>query len=184
VTEVSFGTGNHAVLSILKPDGTTLVSTSVGTNGGDLDTEPLPDPGTYTVVVDPGGSSFNPGATTASLTLILSEPMSGVITIGGSSVPITLNRPGQNARLTFEGTAGQRVGLGVSEVNFDIEGSVTGGKVSILRPDGTTLVSTSISTNGSDINTGPLPDTGTYTIVVNPPGILTVSLTLTLSIVS
>jgi hypothetical protein len=76
------------------------------------------------------------------------------------------------------------VSLGVSEVNFDIEGAVTGGQVSILRPDGTTLASTSISTNGSDINTGPLPDTGTYTIVVNPPGILTVSLTLTLSIVS
>jgi hypothetical protein len=150
----------------------------------DLDTEPLPATGTYTIVVDPGGSSFNPGATTASLTLILSEPMSDVITIGGSSVPITLNRPGQNARLTFEGTAGQRVSLGVSEVNFDIEGTVTGGKVSILRPDGTTLDSTSISINESDINTGPLPDTGTYTIIVNPPGILTVSLALTLSIVS
>lgn len=106
VTEVSFGTGNHAILSILKPDGTTLVSTSVGTNGGDLDTEPLSDTGTYTVVVDPGGSSFNPGATTASLTLILSEPMSRVITIGGSSVPITLNRPGQNARLTLRGPRG------------------------------------------------------------------------------
>jgi hypothetical protein len=116
--------------------------------------------------------------------LILSEPMSGVITIGGSSVPITLNRPGQNARLTFEGTTGQQVRLGVSEVSFDIEGAVTGGQVSILRPDGTTLASTSITPAGSDITTEPLPDTGTHTIVVDPAGFLTVSLTLTLSVVS
>jgi hypothetical protein len=184
VSEVSFGTGNHAVVSILKPDMTTLVSTTIGTNGGDIDTDPLSDTGIYTIVVDPGGSSVNPGATTASLALTLSEPVTGTIMIGGSSVPIILNRPGQDARLTFVGTAGQRVSLGMSEVSFDIGGGVTGGKVSILRPDGTTLASTSISTGGSDIATGPLPDTGIYAIVVNPPGILTVRLTLTLSVVS
>ena len=178
VTEVSFGTGDDVLISILKPDETALVSTTMGTSGGDLDTDPLPETGTYTIVVDPEGSSFDPGATTASLTLILSEPVSGTITIGGSSVPIILNRPGQNARLTFEGTAGQRVSLGVSDVSFDIEGGVSGGKVSILRPNGTTLASTFIDTGGSDIDTEPLPDTGTYTIVVNPPGIVRLTLTL------
>jgi hypothetical protein len=61
------------------------------------------------VVVEPQGSSFDPGATTARLTLILSDLVTGTITVGGSSLPIVLNRPGQNARLTFEGTAGQRV---------------------------------------------------------------------------
>ena len=170
MTEVSFGTGNHAILSILKPNGTTLVSTTVGTNGGDLDTEPLPDTGTYTVVVDPEGSSFNPGATTASLALTLSEPMSGAITIGGPSVPIMLNRPGQNARLTFEGTAGQRVSLGI----IDFSGERP------LRPDGTVLASNRICTSVSDIDIEPLSDTGTYTVVVDPVE-LTVSLTLTLS---
>jgi hypothetical protein len=40
-----------------------------------------------------------------------------------------------------------------SDMTFDTQGSVTGGKVSILRPDGTTLASTSISTGGSDIDT-------------------------------
>src|SRR5262249_15805411 len=87
VTEVSFGTGNDAVLSILKPDGSILASTSVGSGGGDLDTEPVPETGTYVVVVDPGGSSFDPGATTAGLALTLTEPVTGTITIGGSSVP-------------------------------------------------------------------------------------------------
>jgi len=181
VTEVSFGTGSHAVLSILKPDGTPLVSTTVGTSGGDLDTEPLPETGTYIVVVDPGESSFKPEATTASLALTLTEPVTGTITVDGSPAPVILNRPGQNARLTFEGAAGQRVSLGVSEVSFNTGGAVSGGKVAILRPDGTTLASGSISTGGNDIDTEPLPDTGTYTIVVNPPGVLTVSLSLTLS---
>jgi hypothetical protein len=184
VTEVSFGTGNYVLISIVKPDETALVSTTMFTSGGDLDTVPLPETGTYTIVVDPQGSSFNPGANTARLTLILSEPVSGAITVGGPSVPLTLNRAGQDARLTFDGTAGQQVNLGVTEVIFDTQGSFGGGKVSILRPDGTTLASTFISTGGSDIDTGPLPDTGTYTIVVDPPGILTVSLTLTLSVVS
>jgi len=181
VTEVSFGTGNHAITSILKPDGIALVSTTVRVDGGDLDADPLPETGTYTIVVDPQGSFFDPGATTASLALTLSEPVTSTITIGGSSVPIVLNRPGQNARLTFEGTAGQRVSLGVSEVSFNIEDAVTGGEAAILRPNGMTLASNSISTGGSDIDPEPLPETGTYTIVVNPPGILTVSLTLTLS---
>ena len=63
--------------------------------------EPLPDTGTYTIVVDPG-------ALTVNLTLTVSEPVTGTITIDGPSVPVTLNRPGQDARLTFEGTAGQR----------------------------------------------------------------------------
>jgi YD repeat-containing protein len=183
VTDVSFGTGNHARVSILNPDETNLVSTSVGTSGDDLDSDPLSDTGVYTIVVDPESSSFNPGATTAALTLILSEPLFGAIIIGGPSVPLILNRPGQDARLTFMGTAGQRVNLGISDVIFDIQGGISGGKVSILRPDGTTLASTIISTGGSDIETDPLPVTGTYTVVVDPPRALTVSLTLTLSVV-
>ena len=172
VTEVNFGTGDNVLISILKPDETALVSTTVvHTSGGDLDMNPLPETGTYTIVVDPEGSSFDPGATTASLTLILSEPVSGAITIGGSSVPITLDRPGQNARLTFEGTAGQRLSLGI--IDF-------AGDVSILRPDGTKLASNRIFTSVADIDIAPLSDTGTYTIVVDP-GALTSSLTLTLS---
>ena len=75
--------------------------------------------------MDPEGSSFNPGATTTTLTLILSEPVSGAITIGGSSVPLIL-RPGQDARLTFEGPAGQRVNLGINDMTFAIHSNFTG----------------------------------------------------------
>ena len=63
-------------------------------------------------------------AKTVSLTLTLSEPLTGALTIGGPSLPVTL-RPGQEARLTFEGAAGQRASLGVTEVNFGTGDNVT-----------------------------------------------------------
>jgi hypothetical protein len=71
VSEVRFGTGNHVVITVVKPDGTTLLSRILGTNGGVIDFDPLPDTGTYTIVADPQASSLNPGATTASLTVTL-----------------------------------------------------------------------------------------------------------------
>ena len=111
VSEVSFGNGAGLFeVSILGPYGTTLASKLVS-RPDDIDMEPLPDTGTYTIVVDPG-------ALTVNLTLTVSEPMTGAITIDGPSVPVILTRPGQDARLTFEGTAGQRLGLGVGEVSF------------------------------------------------------------------
>jgi hypothetical protein len=92
--------------------------------------KPLPDTGTYTIVVDPG-------ALTGSLTLTLSEPVTDTITIAGPPVLVIIDKPGQDARVTFEGTAGQRVDLGVSEVSFATGlGAV---EVSILHPDRTTL---------------------------------------------
>jgi YD repeat-containing protein len=179
VTELSFGTGAAGVadVTILRPGGATFAAKSVGVPGDDIDAQPLPESGTYTIIVDPQQAKI------MSLTLTLSEPITGTLTLGGPPVPVTLDRPGQDARLTFQGTTGQRVSLRVSDVRFG-EGNGTGGKVSILRPDGTTLASTSITPAGSDITTQPLPDTGTHTIVVDPPGFLTVSLTLTLSVVS
>jgi hypothetical protein len=54
-----------ALWSILKPDGTTLNSNSVGSPGGDVDFQ-LPVNGTYTVV-------FNPGTATGNVTFTLSD---------------------------------------------------------------------------------------------------------------
>src|SRR5262249_18720214 len=161
-------------VSILRPHGATLASKLVGSSGDDIDTEALPDTGTYTIVVDPG-------ALTVNLALTVSEPVTGTITIDGPSVPIKLNRPGQDARLTFQGTGGQRLDLGVSEVSFDPGPGSAVVEVSILHPDGTTLASTFVTSSGRGIHPDPLPATGTYTIVVNPQDAKTVSLTLTLS---
>jgi uncharacterized protein (TIGR03437 family) len=174
VSDVSFATGSGLVkVTILRPDETTLASRLVGRNGDDIDTDPLPETGTYTILVDPQDGK------TVSLTLTLSEPLIDTLAIGGPSVPVTLDRAGQDARLTFEGTAEQRVNLGVSEVSFDTGSGVV--DVSILDPDGVTLASKFVSGLGRGIHTDPLLDSGIHTIVIDPQDAKTVRLTLTLS---
>ena len=171
VSEVSFDPGpGPAQVSILNPDGTQLAAKLVFDSGDDIDAEPLPQTGTHTVVIDPR---------TARLTLTLSEPITAALALGGPPVPVALDRPGQDARLTFEGSAGQRVRLGVSNVSFD-PGSGRA-RVSILGPDGRILVSRNIVASGGDIDINPLPDTGIYLVVVNPQQTRTASLTLTLT---
>ncbi len=159
--------------SILKPDGSALIApTSFSTAGGVLDSQVLPTTGTYAILIDP--SSTYTGNVT--LTLYNTPDVSGTITIDGAAVVSTLTVPGQHARYTFTGTAGQWVNLGLSAV------TLTSSTVSMLNPDGTTLVSTAIGTGGGSLDpTTALPTTGTYTILVDPASTATGSLTLTLS---
>ena len=159
-----------STVSMLKPDGTTLVSTTISTSGGSLDpTTTLPTTGTYTIVVDPGSTY------TGSMTLTLSAALSGSITLDGASVPLSLTRIGQTARYTFSGTSGQWVSLGLTSVTIS---SVT---VTLLKPDGTTLASTSVGTGGGGLEPpSTLPTTGTYTLVIDPSGVTTGNITLTL----
>jgi len=159
-----------STLSMLNPDGTTLVSTTIGTAGGSLDpTTALPTTGTYTIVVDPVGTY------TGSMTLTLSSALTGTITLDGASVPISLTRIGRTARYTFSGTSGQWVSLGLTAV------TIASSTVTLLNPDGTTLASTSVTTAGGGLEPpSTLPTTGTYTIVVDPAGTNTGTITLKL----
>ncbi|MGH7265095.1 MAG: IPT/TIG domain-containing protein [Candidatus Rokuibacteriota bacterium] len=164
--------GGTTGLSILKPDGTTLAGPAgATTSGGFLDTTTLPTTGTYTVLVDPGGAS------TGNITLTLYDvvDVTGAITPGGAAVPVSLTTPGQNARLTFAGTATQRISLWVSNV------SIAFSDVSIVKPDGTALVApTGFHTGGTFVDTKTLPVTGTYTVVLDPRVGNTGTATLTL----
>ncbi|TKB68030.1 MAG: peptidase [Nitrospira sp.] len=158
-------------VSLVKPDGTNLVApTSFGTGGVVIDTHVLPTSGTYAILVDPGAYTGN-----VTLTLYNTPDITGAITIDGASVPFTLTVPGQRARHTFTGTAGQQLNLGITAV------TITNSAVSLLKPDGTTLSSTTITTAGGTLDPPLLPTTGTYTILVDPDGIYTGTLTLTLS---
>jgi hypothetical protein len=132
----------------------------------------LPASGTYAILIDPASTYM--GAVT--LTLYNTADLTGTITIDGATVTPTLTVPGQRARYTFTGTAGQWVNLGLSSV------SITSSKVSLLKPDGTTLVSATIGTAGGSLDpTTTLPVTGTYTILVDPANAYTGSMTLTLT---
>jgi subtilisin family serine protease len=148
-------------IAVLNPDGTNLVpSTYMGTSTLFFDTRTLAQSGTYTIVLSPR-SAYTGGAT---FTLYNVPPdASATITPGGASASLTIGTPGQNGKLTFPGTAGQRVSLNVSGV------TISSSDVSILKPDGTTLVAaTNVTTSGKYFDTTTLPLAGTYSIVVNP----------------
>jgi hypothetical protein len=164
-------------LSVLKPDASTLASITTFGSGGFLDTQRLPAGGTYTIVVDPQGVA------TGAMTLTLYDvppDVTGTLVPDGPPVTLTLGTPGQNARLTFEGTAGRQVTLAIS--NVTIGSSLLGGaRISILKPDGSELgTPITVGTSGGTIDRVTLPATGTYTAVVDPIGSATGSATLTL----
>src|SRR5207244_5601428 len=88
---------------------------TVASSGTFVDTKTLPLSGTYTIVVDPQSTY------TGSMTLTLYDvpaDVSSTITPGGAAVSVATTVPGQNASLTFTGSAGQRVSLEVSSVTM------------------------------------------------------------------
>lgn len=163
--------------TIYRPDGTFLNSTNISTNGDFMDATYLPQTGTYTIMIDPSGTN------TGSLTLTLYEVVhiTDPIIAGGAAVPTTVGTPGQNVALTFNGTAGQRVSVGVTGNSYGyVMWDTLDAK--ILDPSGNVLGSVGLNGSGANvfIDTVTLPVTGTYRVSLNPPGIRTGSATFTL----
>jgi len=142
---------NDPVVSILKPDGSTLASTTVIFSSAFIDVQTLPTTGTYTVFVDTGSTGG-----TITDQLYDASAINGTIALGGN-VPETVN-PGQDVYLTFSGTAGQQVSL--LGYNSNLNNPVIG----ILKPDLSTLASTTIVFSSGFIDVMTLPTTGTYTV--------------------
>jgi hypothetical protein len=157
-------------LTIKKPDGTILISSSAGIGDSVIDIPLIPASGTYTVLVS---TQSNPG----SMTLALSEiaDVTGTITVNGSAVPVSISNVNQNAQLTFAGTAGDHLILNLSNV------TISQSTVSVYKPDGTLLTNTSAGTGGASIDIPAMPVSGTYTILVDPQLSNTGSMTLSLS---
>ena len=160
-TDVSLA---QTTLSIKKPGNINVVSATIRTTGGILGPVALPVTGTYTVYVDPASS--NTGGLT--LNLFQSPPDVTGALVPGTPQTLNLTTPGQNAQLTFAGTAGQRLSL-----NFN-QDTISSTQVSVIKPAGGTVVSPStFATNGKFIEPMTLPTTGTYTIKVDPQGLAT-----------
>ena len=174
--KVNTSTIASCLLKISNPNGTTLASITANTSGGFMDTPLLPATGTYTILVDP--DSTNTGS--INFTLNNASDVTTTITPGGAAVTATTTVQGQNARLTFNGTAGQRISLKMTNVTIGTS-SCCSTQVSIINPGGTTLVApTFVGTSGGFIDLQTLPATGSYTILVDPQGTDTGSMTLTL----
>ena len=163
------GVTGTATYTVSNPDGTTLLSNPIGQSSS-LDLPPLPVIGVYGILIDP---SY---ATTGTMTLTLSEEVAGTITVDGASVPLSLGRPGQRARLTVAGVAGQRLSLLMQDVTI-----ASGGTTTVLRPDGTAHGTLTFGTGTSTLDLAALTVTGTYTVLIDPSGVGAGSTTLWLS---
>jgi hypothetical protein len=166
-------TYSSATAQLVGPDGKAVGgSTLFGTGGGFVDTRTLPSTGQYALVVDP------PNMTTGSATFTLYDvppDVTGTIAPGGAAVSPSMTTPGQNAKLTFDGAAGQRISLKIGPA------SLSTAYVSITRPDGGSVVSNILfSTSGAFVDTKVLPVAGTYTLTVDPQGAATGTATLAL----
>jgi YD repeat-containing protein len=161
ITNVSMS--GNAYVNIYNPDRTLLVSNTVSfTNPDFTDATTLPATGTYTIMVDPWISTST-GTVTLTLSNVLPD-ITGSITPGGAPVPISIATFGQNARLTFNGTAAQRVSLRLTGVTIGSSTTVT-----IYNPNGTTLASDIANVSyGGWIDATTLPAAGAYTILVDP----------------
>jgi hypothetical protein len=164
---VSGGPGGS--VSVLKPDGSTLTSASIGIFSSFLDTFLLPVAGTYSLFTN--YDQANTGNVTLTLYSVPAD-VSGTITAGGSSVNVPITTPGQNGALTFSATAGDRVSLQVS--------SGPSGTVYLLRPDGSQQAFVYSGFFSTLMEPQTLATTGTYTIKVDPDGASTGTLSLTL----
>jgi len=166
-------------LQLIKPDGKNNDVSNGGTNCNPpachYALNNLPETGRYRVTIFPnqyalgGAMNFN---------ALVSSDVTGPITIN-TPYSLNLSQPGQVARLTFSGTAGQHLGLYVSSVAT----TPSGGSLSMLisNSNGSNLVAGGISTSSSIFRNLPvLPQSDTYTIQVDPPNAATATAQITL----
>jgi RHS repeat-associated protein len=130
-----------------------------------LDSNTFSTEGTWTLLIDPVA------ANTGSVDLLVWETpditgQSITPSEGGGSVTSTINVPGQRELVSFSGTASQLITLKGQE------STITNGSMWILKPDGTQLSGSEVTftSSSSGKKEVTLPSTGTYTIVVDPPG--------------
>lgn len=170
------GTLTGYSVTLYNPDGRILYASSYpsvtfGTAGGFLDSYTMPATGTYTILIAPTTTTY-----TGSVPLTLSDvtDASSTISANGSPVTIATSAVGQNAKLTFNGTSGQRVSLKITSAVYRLH-------VALIRPDGATLdYKYFYGASGAFFDPVTLPLTGAYTIYINPDNPYTGSSTFTL----
>ena len=102
------------------------------------------------------------------------------ISPGGDPVTVTTSSPGENALLSFTGSAGRRIAMKVSGVTVG-SSACCSLRISFLAPSGPEWIApVFFGRNGGFVDTKTLPWDGVYRILVDPQGSDTGSLTLTL----
>lgn len=151
--------GNVVNYQVIRPDGVSLVSRTPVTHDS-LNLPTLPIGGTYQVFVDPRyGAKVN-------AQLRLTDGSDSGTHVDGEPVELSTTQPGQPTYLTFQATAGERLGLGISDLVLSTGSNVV---IYVYRPGGATAGNvTCTASNGGCVLAFTAADTGIYSVVAMP----------------
>ena len=155
-----------ADVTVRDPTGGVVTTQLVTQPTAYFDTFTLPLTGTYTITVEPH-DQFT-GKLIYTLNLVPDD--TGTTDL---SLPTTVNllTIGEVGTRTFQGTAGEKVALIV--VSNTIQGADPnnqGADLTILKPSGGAVATLYVSSSTAFLDTFTLPDTGTYTVKIDPRG--------------
>ena len=178
----------NVLTEVLKPDGTPLTPGSCCWTGpsiyndGNMNLPTLPVDGDYTIVLDPQSTGIG------SVDVTVSDDVTAQAVVDGQIGTLTTTLDGQNSRVTFDATQGQRISIGLSDITIAGAPGWAGQStalVSVIKPDGTVLTSSSCCWTGpgnaNDIDITSIPVAGTYTVFVDPQNIGAGSISVTVS---
>jgi YD repeat-containing protein len=188
IVENSNSSITGAKITVLNPDGSQLTTgnfsaspcggglgcTSPFIGAGLINFGPLTQSGTYTLIVQENTTA------TGTLALTLSSPVTGSLPLG-TTTSVQATERGQAFLQTFTGAADQFLALEIGESGSS--GTIPSAVVTIFRPDGTVLTTGSFSATlcgglgcnsnylgSAVVNMGPLPESGTYTALIQQTG--------------
>jgi YD repeat-containing protein len=150
-------------VTLRSPSGAQLQWPNTSVNGTYSSVTTLPATGTYTVL----SVLTTAGSTNSLTTTLYSVPpdVTATMTVGGPSVPVNLPTVGQSAKITFAGTAGQRVSLVFSNNSpgFTPYVNIVGPDLDLSRNYGAAGAAGPGLFSNAPIT---LPQSGTYTIIL------------------
>jgi uncharacterized protein (DUF2141 family) len=161
------------VMRLYRPSGANVATASSSTTWNLVNL----DAGTYILTIVPTH------AATGSAQITVSPPNSGAANADGSTTAYSSAVPGQHAYITFSGTAGQSLGLGVTSLALTPSSPSTV-SLRVIKPDNTPLtgwVGCTLSNGACQASLRNLPSTGTYRVEVEQNAHQHMSFSLTLS---
>jgi hypothetical protein len=159
-------------LQLRDPTDRLLTSGCVVNGSGAIEGTVLPMDGTYTVMVDPNDRTIG----TVHMRLFAAADQVGSITPNGQPVVATIGQPGLVVRYRFTGTPGTAVAVEASDATLPDQCSL----VELRDPADNLLASGCVIAGAGDIRPTVLPVAGSYSIVVDPSGASTGTVSLTL----
>ena len=152
-------------VTLYRPDGVVQTNTlcTLTYLGCDLNLSSAPVGGFYGVKVSSQYSPYEPDLH-MSFVATATNDLAGTLT-STAPLPVELQSPGENARITFSGTSGEAAGIQVAITSTSPEARPV--YVTVLKPDGSTFLSGG-DYGGYAAHLANLPAAGAYTVFLDP----------------